>query len=235
MLSVMLLLSVIILPAYALSDAEFLKMKKNSAAFAKADKELTQAYKDAKANLSKSDFAELQKEQRKWIASGRDKRAKALMKEGLSRVKAYTQATNERADEIRELFSEDNPIDDEEDYDEDEDEEELAVVKPKINNSSESEKLNGYFVNVDDEDFGIEFKLADAKKNFYSIKISAIQDLLTESGTLKNGRIEIEEGDHEITIKVLDNDTLEIETNQSFKNDNGYSIDGRYERVEAVG
>ena len=169
LLSIALLMSVAILPAYALSDAEYLQMKKN-AAFAKADKNLTQAYKNAREEMSKNDFAELQKAQRKWISNGRDKRAKALMKQGYSRLKAYTQATQERADEIMSMYL---GVDTEED---EEEEEIKPVKKPARKNEVANEDddeiiLNGTFVNVDDEDFSISFEIASRTTDFYSIKI----------------------------------------------------------------
>lgn len=92
--------------AAALSDAEYKKMKKETPAFAKADKELNQAWSEAKKTLGKSDFAKLKKEQEAWIASGRDKRAKALMDGGMKSGLAYASATRERAQEIREKVQE---------------------------------------------------------------------------------------------------------------------------------
>ena len=65
--------------AFALSDAEYLKMKKNSPAFARADKALGQAWKEVQKVLSKSDFNRLKNEQKKWIAKGRDDEAEAFM------------------------------------------------------------------------------------------------------------------------------------------------------------
>ena len=88
--------------AAALSDAEYKKMMKDTPAFAKADKELNQAWSAAKKGLDKAEFAKLKKEQEAWIASGRDKRAKALMADGMKSGLAYASATRERAQEIRE-------------------------------------------------------------------------------------------------------------------------------------
>ena len=87
-------------PAFGLSDAEYLKMKKDPK-FAAADKELTQTYNAAKKIMSKSEFNELIRSQRDWIAKDRDVRAETFMEKGCSRVEAYTQATIERAKGIR--------------------------------------------------------------------------------------------------------------------------------------
>ena len=51
--------------ALALSDKEYLRMKKECPAFAKADKELGQVWNEAKKTLSESDFNKLKKQQQK--------------------------------------------------------------------------------------------------------------------------------------------------------------------------
>lgn len=86
--------------AFALSDAEFLKMRRNSVAFARADKNLSRVWISLKKSLPASVFSRLQADQREWIASGRDDAADAYMDEGYTRVEAYTMATNDRADEL---------------------------------------------------------------------------------------------------------------------------------------
>lgn len=91
--------------AFALSDQEYLSLKKSNADFARADRRLTQVWKKLKADLSKSVFAELQENQREWIDSGRDEEAEDLMEEGYSRAEAYTIATNNRADELPDIAS----------------------------------------------------------------------------------------------------------------------------------
>ena len=89
--------------AFALSDEEYTSLKKSNADFARADKRLTQVWKKLKADLSKTVFAELQKDQREWINTGRDEEADVLMNDGYSRAEAYTIATNNRADELPDI------------------------------------------------------------------------------------------------------------------------------------
>ena len=86
--------------AYALSDAEYLKMMKDSG-FAKADKQLTQAYRAGLNSLKNYKTAQdkFKQDQRDWIASGRDEDAKAIMGR-YSRTRAYTMATQARAEDI---------------------------------------------------------------------------------------------------------------------------------------
>ena len=96
-LSLLLLLTV---PAFSLSDAEYLRMRKSNADFARADKKLNQVWANLKKSLPKKVFAQLDKLQREWVASGRDDEAAALMSDGYSRMEAYTMATNDRADSL---------------------------------------------------------------------------------------------------------------------------------------
>lgn len=91
--------AVLCVPAFALSNSEYLKMKKDSA-FNEADGHLTRAYNQAKNSMSASDFEKLKREQRQWVADGRDKEAKRLMRNGFDKLGAYTDATLNRAREI---------------------------------------------------------------------------------------------------------------------------------------
>ncbi|MBR1486430.1 MAG: DUF1311 domain-containing protein, partial [Synergistaceae bacterium] len=98
--SVLMLLLLISAPAFALSDAEYLKMKKNSQSFARADRKLTNVWNKLKKSMPDYAFEELQKNQREWIKRGRDNAAKKYIKEGYSRTEAYTLATNDRANNL---------------------------------------------------------------------------------------------------------------------------------------
>ena len=89
--------------AFALSDAEYLRMRRNSVAFARADKKLSQVWGRLKKSLPKNVFTQLQEYQREWIASGRDVEAQGFMDEGYTRVEAYTMATNDRAEALPKL------------------------------------------------------------------------------------------------------------------------------------
>lgn len=88
---------------FALTDEEYLRMKKTNADFARADRRLSQVWKKLKGSVSKAVFTELQDYQREWIDSGRDIEAQGLMDEGYSRVEAYTMATSDRADALPSL------------------------------------------------------------------------------------------------------------------------------------
>ena len=108
--------------AFALSDKEYLRLKRNNKNFARADRELTQVYESIKDNLSVRKFERVKREQREWVRTGRDAFAKKRMQEGDSRAEAYTAATLARVQELRERYL----IDDNTDEDDDEEPE----VKP---------------------------------------------------------------------------------------------------------
>ena len=92
--------------AFALSDAEYRKLKRTSSDFRRADNELTAVWNELKESLSAKVFAELQKNQRDWIRKGRDDAARKYIREGYSRAEAYTMATNDRAELLPELADE---------------------------------------------------------------------------------------------------------------------------------
>ncbi len=92
--------------AFALSDAEYKQMIKNSE-FARADKALNDAWSEAKNSLSANDFEALKNNQREWISKGRDNEAKELMNR-LSKIEAYTAVTYSRAEYITQLSQKSN-------------------------------------------------------------------------------------------------------------------------------
>ncbi len=92
--------------ALALSDKEYRQMKKSSPSFAGADKELNQVWKEALKVLGKTELNELKQQQKKWTASGRDQDAKRHIEEGMTRVEAYTAATNDRVHVLRVIVDE---------------------------------------------------------------------------------------------------------------------------------
>lgn len=98
-LSALALIMLLCVPAFALSDGEYLKMKKDPA-FKTADGHLSKAYSQAKTSMSKTAFEKLKDEQRQWVTDGRDKEAKSLIRDGYDKLDAYTQVTRRRACEI---------------------------------------------------------------------------------------------------------------------------------------
>ncbi|MBQ7193560.1 MAG: DUF1311 domain-containing protein [Synergistaceae bacterium] len=99
-ISALLLIVLMSVPAVALTDSEYLRMRKSSSDFARADKRLNQVWSSLKKSLPKSVFSQLEKSQAEWVRTGRDDEASAYMEDGYSRMEAYTMATSARADDL---------------------------------------------------------------------------------------------------------------------------------------
>lgn len=106
LISALTLILLLTVPAFGLSDSEYLRMRKSSSDFARADKRLNQVWANLKKSLPKNVFTQLDKLQREWVKSGRDDEATELMNDGYSRMEAYTMATNDRADVLPKIASE---------------------------------------------------------------------------------------------------------------------------------
>ena len=92
------LIFILAVPAFPLSDAEYLKMKRGNADFARADRQLTRVWNRLRDEMPGRVFRILREEQREWIDGWRDEDARMYMERGYSRVEAYTMATYDRAD-----------------------------------------------------------------------------------------------------------------------------------------
>lgn len=100
-----LLILLLVGPAFALSDADYKILRKNSPDFLQADRELAQVWDGLKDVLTGREFEQLRKEQRQWIKSGRDRAARKLMREeGYTFEEAYTEATRERVDALKKYY-----------------------------------------------------------------------------------------------------------------------------------
>ena len=84
--------------SFALSDEDYLRMKRDNPEYARAEQNLTRVWNELKSSMPKDKYYILLQEQRDWIRSERDAFAAGYMKQGYSRVEAYTMATNDRAD-----------------------------------------------------------------------------------------------------------------------------------------
>ena len=86
--------------AFALSDAEYLKMKRNSPSFARTDRRLNKVWGDLRKSMQHDDFENLKKDQDRWRTNTRDSEAEKYIDEGYSRTEAYMLATHDRAREL---------------------------------------------------------------------------------------------------------------------------------------
>jgi len=200
LISIFALIFVFCAPAFALSDAEYLKMKKDPE-FAKADRELTRAYNDAKNSMTKSEFSELKNSQRQWISSGRDLYAKKLIREGYSRIEAYTEATLVRVQEIRN---------------------EMTLSTLSVDD------IEGYYDNGNDVYLYIGWK--NRAKKLLEISLSSGGENWKGSGTLNGNTLVANYGGTSVTVTVIDEDTVEITANSAFRRAVGFDADDIFTR-----
>lgn len=102
LISAAVLMMMLALPSFALSDSEYKRLKNSNSDFANADRNLTRVWNRLKDDLPGKVFRHLREEQRDWISHGRDREAKRYMNDGYSRAEAYTMATNDRAEYLPE-------------------------------------------------------------------------------------------------------------------------------------
>ncbi len=101
--SALLLLALLAGSAAALTDKEYLTMKKEDGSFNQADERLNELWKELKSMMSAKDFKALQEENASWLKTGRDKAAKSFMNDGLDKNTAYAEATWTRVTYLAEL------------------------------------------------------------------------------------------------------------------------------------
>ena len=206
LISIVAIIFIYSVPAFALSDAEYLKMKKDPE-FAKADRELTRAYNQAKKSMSKEDFADFREDQRQWIARDRDVRAKTFMEDGYSKVEAYTEATLERARGIRA---------------------ELSVMALELIDVREID--DAYYDNG--KDSYLHLSLYDYSGMAFEITFSGQGDRIELSGVYDydNKTMNASDGDLKATLTFIDEDTVRVKVNSPFRRAFSVDAEGTYER-----
>ncbi|MBQ7576649.1 MAG: DUF1311 domain-containing protein [Synergistaceae bacterium] len=97
------LVLVLVGSSFALTNKEYGRLMSNPE-FARADRELNTTWEGLKDVLSGRDLERVKREQRQWISNGRDKAARRYMRDGYSRVEAYTEATRDRIEALKAYY-----------------------------------------------------------------------------------------------------------------------------------
>ena len=92
----LLVLTLGVTSAFALTDDEYRILISTSQAFKEADKELGRVWKEVYEGLSEKDKKYHMDGQQKWIRKWRDDYVQNVMKLGMSKAEAYTEATLKR-------------------------------------------------------------------------------------------------------------------------------------------
>ncbi len=204
-LSVLAVLSMLVSSAAALSDSEYKEMMKDPN-FAKTEKELSSVWAEAKAKLSKEHFEHLQNSQREWLSKTRDEYAENVMKSDpkLSRVQAYTTATEDRIDDIKSAIW-------------------ASSMKPEDADrvfTMHTKGDNGYTVDMTHDD-----KTGTVTADFYAW--GSQKSLWKAEGKLSGNVLTVSNDKGSAVITFWDLDTISVKTGEKLKS-NGISIDGTY-------
>ncbi len=206
-------LLVLVCPACALTDADYLRMKRDPG-FAQADTELTEIWNQLRRGMPSKTTALLRRNQRNWIAGGRDFEAKRLMLRGYTRTGAYTEATRRRTDE-------------------------LPMLAERFFAQAENGK-KWYFSRVDDGRAFLSIAWNGRAPGIVTVSFSVDGSSWSTSASYDQGIIEaVDQMDGNCSVVMLfseDDDVVEVETSDlhAFRRrgilPRGVSLDGVYER-----
>ena len=219
LLAALTLILALYVPAHALSDEDYIRLKRYPA-FAEADRELTQAYNKAKESMTYADFQELRESQREWIESGRDREARRLMREEYTRVEAYTEVTRNRAAYIRREISE---------HSESASRPRPSTQRPRTRaQEQDSDAFTGYFNNGKDVYMVVQWinKLQD----FMGVRFRYRDEEWFGRGKLHGKELTAESGNKSVTLHFVNANTIRVETNEAFNLAMGFDAEGRYRR-----
>ena len=205
-LLVIALILCVCVPAFALSDPEYRRLKKDPD-FARADRDLTRAYNEAKEALSPEEFSEFRKDQRQWIAKDRDVRARTFMNKGCSKAEAYTMATIERTKGIRAR---------------------LEVVEKGLFDVRDID--DAYYDNG--KGSYLHLSLYNYSDMIFEVSFSGQGDKVTLEGRYDYDNKSMSASDGDLNAELLfdDPDTVNIRVNGAFRRAFSVNADGKYKR-----
>ena len=222
LLAALTLILALYVPAYALSDEDYIRFKRNPA-FAEADRSLASAYNDAKDAMTHSDFEELRESQREWLDSGRDREARRLMREDYSRVEAYTEVTRRRTDYIRREISEHSAR--------------TSNRKPSRQSQSRprpsrgADDFTGYFNNGRDVYMSVQW--VNRSQRFMGVRLRYRDEEWFGRGYLNGRELTVESGRSSVTLEFVNRDTIRVSTNEAFQKRMDFDAEGRYRRTNS--
>ena len=221
LLAVLTLVLALYVPAYALSDEEYIRLKRYPA-FAEADRSLASAYNDAKDSMIHSAFEDLRDSQREWIDYGRDREARRLMRQDYSRAEAYTEVTRRRTAYIRQQISEHSAR--------------IQRTRPSAPRpsrprprASEIDPFTGYFNN--DEGVYMAVEWINRADRFMGVRLRCRDEEWFGRGRLHGRELTAESGNKSVTLYFADDHTVRVEPNSAFNRAMDFDAEGRYKRI----
>ena len=228
LLAVLTLVLALYVPAYALSDEEYIRLKRYPA-FAEADRSLASAYNDAKDAMTHLAFEDLRESQREWIDYGRDREARRLIRQNYSRVEAYTEVTRRRTAYIRQQISEHSartprprP----------------STTRPSTTRPSEprprpnrvnADEFAGQYSKGKEVYMAVEW--INRTERFMSVRLRCRDEEWTGRGRLHGRELTVESGSKSVTLYFSDDYTIRVNTNEAFRRAMDFDAEGTYKRI----
>ena len=228
LLAALALILALYVPAYALSDEDYIRFRRNPA-FAEADRSLASAYNDAKDAMTHTAFEDLRESQREWIDYGRDREARRLIRQNYSRVEAYTEVTRRRTAYIRQQISEHSartprprP----------------STTRPSTTRPSEprprpnrvnADEFAGQYSKGKEVYMAVEW--INRTERFMSVRLRCRDEEWTGRGRLHGRELTVESGSKSVTLYFSDDYTIRVNTNEAFRRAMDFDAEGTYKRI----
>ncbi len=219
LLAAVALILALYVPAYALSDEDYIRFKRNPA-FAEADRSLASAYNDAKDSMTHNAFEDLRESQREWVEYGRDREARRLMREDYSRVEAYTEVTRRRVAYIKQQIAEHS----------------ARTPRPRPSTprpttrprAAEVDPFTGYFNNGEGVYMAVEW--INRTERFMGVRLRYRDEEWFGRGRLHGRELTAESGNKYVVLYFVDENTIRVEPNSAFNRAMDFDASGRYKR-----
>lgn len=197
-------------PAFALSDEQYLKLKKFTG-FAAAEQKLTKAYNEAEKVMDKSEFEALRESQRDWIAGQRDIRAETFIRDNYSIADAYTRVTLERAESILAR---------------------IRTIQNRVVDDAGIDDIAGEYAYSESELY-MRLSLMIRDESLFEVSFAGRGSRMVMYGHLKPGDKSATFNDdwgNQAVLTFQDTDTISVKVNDTFKD--AFDADGTYKRIK---
>ena len=197
-------------PAFALSDEQYLELKKFPG-FATAEQKLTKAYNEAEKVMDKSEFEALRESQRDWIAGQRDIRAETFIRDNYSIADAYTRVTLERAESILAR---------------------IRTIQNRVVDDAGIDDIAGEYAYSESELY-MRMSLMIRDESLFEVSFAGRGSRMVMYGHLKPGDKSATFNDdwgNQAVLTFQDTDTVSVKVNDTFKD--AFDADGTYKRIK---
>lgn len=210
LIAVLAVLFLVSAPAFALSDEQYLELKKFPG-FATAEQKLTKAYNEAEKVMDKSEFEALRESQRDWIAGQRDIRAETFIRDNYSIADAYTRVTLERAESILAR---------------------IRTIQNRVVDDAGIDDIAGEYAYSESE-LSMRLSLMIRDESLFEVSFAGRGSRMVMYGHLKPGDRTATFSDdwgNQAVLTFQDTDTVSVKVNDTFMD--AFDADGTYKRIK---